>query len=523
MSHRIKLNMTDASFLILENRRTPQHVGTCGLFKLPDGVDETTFLHDITDCLKNDEDVCRPFGDVLDTGRLGVFGPSYWTEDQSLDLDYHIRHSALPKPGRYRELFALISRLHGTLLDRSRPLWEMHLIEGLQDGQFAVYQKAHHSTVDGMRGTQLLQQMYSTDPSEMLSVSPFSKEAERRFLESMPKKKKKAPAVRDKDLRAISDVLSEQFQQSLNVTKALRDFFGVWVGQNTKLSVPWNRIPKTPINTRVDGSRRFVAQSWPIARIKALGKAIDGTVNDVVLAMCSGALRRYLLTFSDLPKDSLKATAPISLRPAGDTESANAFSFIVADLATNVEDPEQRVRAILESMDAGKQHLEQLSRSQIELYTAISQTPMLLFSLLGLANKLPATSIIISNIPGPRDQLYLNGAPMVGLYPVSIVMDGWALNVTLQSNFDRLDFGIIACRKSIPQVQRLIDFLDDELNELETMAGITWQGKADSVGKSKQLIQRPPPKQRRLRERARPRKQQPVPQHRAAARFAEHL
>ncbi len=484
MSKRIKLNMTDASFLLLENRRTPQHVGTCGLFKLPEGADETSFLHDITDCLKSDDDVCRPFGDVLETGRLGVVGPCYWKRDEALDLEYHIRHSALPKPGRYRELFALISRLHSTLLGRSRPLWEMHLIEGLQDGQFAVYQKAHHSTVDGMRGTQLIQQMYSTDPSEMLTVSPFSKEAERRFLESMPKKKKKKPVVRDRDLKAISEMLSEQFQQSLNLTKMLRDTVGVWTGQNTRLSAPWNRVPKTPINTQIDGSRRFVAQSWPISRIKALAKAIDGTVNDVVLAMCSGALRQYLLEFSELPDESLKATAPVSLRLADDTQTSNAFSFIVTDLSTNIKDPEKRVRAIRDSMREGKQHLEQLSRTQIELYTALSQTPMLLLSLMGMASKLPATNIIISNIPGPSEQLYLNGAPMVGLYPVSIVMDGWALNITLQSNYDRLDFGIIACRKSVPNVQRLIDFLDDELNIMEVMAGIN--SNANQSAKTKQ-------------------------------------
>ena len=477
MSRRIKLSMTDASFFLMENRRTPQHVGTCGLFTLPEGADDTSFLHDIADLLKADHDLCRPFGDVLETGRLGVVGPCYWKPDEALDLEYHIRHSALPKPGRYRELFALISRLHGTLLERSRPLWEMHLIEGLQDGQFALYQKAHHSTVDGMRGTQLLQQMYSTDPNEILSVSPFSKEAERRFLESMPGRKKKRPVVRDRDLKAISELLSEQFQQSLNLAKALRDTVGVWSGQNTRLSAPWNRVPKTPINAQIDGARRFVAQSWPISRIKDLAKVIDGTVNDVVLAMCSGALRRYLLEFSQLPDESLKATAPVSLRLAGDTQSSNAFSFIVTDLSTNIKDPEKRVRAIRDSMREGKQHLEQLSRTQIELYTAISQTPMLLLSLMGMASKLPATNIIISNIPGPSEQLYLNGAPMIGLYPVSIVMDGWALNITLQSNFDRLDFGIIACRKSIPNVQRLIDFLDDELNILEAMAGIDSKAK----------------------------------------------
>jgi len=159
-----KLSFLDSVFLLAEQRETPMHVGGINLFTLPDGVNEQKFLHQLADNMRSAKELQPPFGDRLKTGRLGLLGPTYWEPDTSLDLEYHIRHSALPRPGRYRELFALVSRLHGTLLDRNRPLWEMHLIEGLPDRQFAVYSKYHHAAIDGVRSIHLTQSMYSTNP-----------------------------------------------------------------------------------------------------------------------------------------------------------------------------------------------------------------------------------------------------------------------------------------------------------------------------------------------------------------------
>ncbi len=470
MSTPKKLSLVDSGFLILENRRIPQHVGSVALFTLPKGEDETEFLHGLADYLKQDVELCRPFGHVLKTGPLGVLGPMYWEDDKAMDLEYHVRHSALPKPGRYRELFALVSRLHGTLLDRTRPLWEIHLIEGLQNRQFALYSKMHHSTVDGVGGTHLMRQMYSADPAERISRSPFSIEAAEAYRSTLAPVKRFSPSK--SDYRAVSEFLSEQFGHTVNISRAISQFAGVWMGRNTRLSVPWHKVPKTPLNTRVDGARRFVAQSWPIERVKAVGKAFDGTLNDAVLAMCSGALRRYLLASGNLPDESLKAMAPISLRATDDLDSSNAVAFIAADLATNISDPNRRVRAIHESMQAGKEQLHGMTKTEIELYLTITQSPMMLVALLGLAGKFPAFSTTVSNVPGPREQLYWNGARMDGLYPASIVVDGMAVNFTLQSNYDRLDFGIIACRRSVPNVQRLIDYLEEALVEMEEACGL---------------------------------------------------
>ena len=155
-----RMPITDAFFLIMESRRTPMHVGGVNLFTLPKDVDDATFLGNLGEILRYDGELRRPFGEKLKTGPLGIAGNILWEEDDELDMEYHVRHSALPKPGRYRELFALVSRLHSTLLDRSRPLWEIHLIEGLQNRQFATYFKAHHCAIDGVGAMHLMSSMY---------------------------------------------------------------------------------------------------------------------------------------------------------------------------------------------------------------------------------------------------------------------------------------------------------------------------------------------------------------------------
>lgn len=172
-----RMPVTDAFFLLNETRETPMHVGGVNLYTLPRGVNEQDFLQELGDLLRQECEMRRPFGERLRMGPLGAAGPVGWEHDDQLDLDYHVRHSALPGPGRYRELFSLVSRLHSTLLDRSRPLWEMHLIEGLQKRQFATYIKAHHCAIDGVGAMHLTNSMLSENPRERSAVSPFSREA----------------------------------------------------------------------------------------------------------------------------------------------------------------------------------------------------------------------------------------------------------------------------------------------------------------------------------------------------------
>jgi diacylglycerol O-acyltransferase len=278
--------------------------------------------------------------------------------------------------------------------------------------------------------------------------------------------------TRQRDLRAVAEVLKQQFDTSAHLLSVLKRHAEAWLGMGGGLAVPFRHVPRTLINSPVSGSRRFVAQSWPIERIRAVGRAVDATINDVVLAMCSGALRRYLIEHEDLPQHSLRAMVPVSVRTADDFESANAISFITANLATRHADPEDRLSVIVESTRAGKGMLSGLSASEAHLYAALLQLPLFLSNLVGMADRFPAFSTVISNVPGPRKQLYWNGAPLEGIYPASAIFHGFALNITLVSYGGHLDFGIMACRRSVPQVQRLIDYLDESLLELEAMAGV---------------------------------------------------
>ncbi len=470
-----RMPVTDAFFLLNETRETPMHVGGVNLYTLPRGVDEQEFLRELGELLRQDCEMRRPFGERLRMGPLGAAGPAGWEQDAQLDLDYHVRHSALPRPGRYRELFSLVSRLHSTLLDRSRPLWEMHLIEGLQKRQFATYIKAHHCAIDGVGAMHLTNSMLSASARERSTDSPFSRAAADAYRARLAGNGHRSPHEEEpapQDLLAVADFLKQQFDTAGNVAGALRRYKDVWFGRGGALSVPWRHVPRTHFNTTVSGARRFVAQSWPFERVRAVAKALDGTLNDAVLAMCAGALRRHLLAEGDLPAESLKAMAPISLRAEGDVDSSNAIGFITADLATHIEDPAERFHAIQHSMRAGKQQLAGMSRREVELYTILTQGPMALATVLGLGSRFPAFSTVISNVPGPRQRMYWNGARLEGIYPASIPFHGFAVNITLVSYAQSLDFGIVACRRSVPHVQRLIDYIEEALVELEDVAGL---------------------------------------------------
>lgn len=467
-----KMPITDAFFLIMESRRVPMHVGGLNLFTLPKDVDDTAFLANLGEILRYDGELRRPFGEKLKMGPLGIAGSIGWEEEDDLDMDYHIRHSALPKPGRYRELFALVSRLHGQLLDRSRPLWEMHLIEGLPNRQFATYLKAHHCAIDGVGALRLMSSMYSTNARTKLKISPLSAKAYEDFKRTHSGDKPRQINPRENEIRAVADVLREQLGSTANIAKAMRETAAIWMGKKSKMVIPFHRIPKTTFSTQITGARRFVAQSWSFERVRSLGRAYDCTLNDMVLAMCAGALRRQLVDHRALPKQSLKAMAPVSVRAAGDDDSANAAGMVVADLATNIKDPEKRLRRIKESMDVAKDMLRGMTSREIQIYTGISQAPMLLTQLTGQSGRFPGFSTIVSNVPGPRERRYWNGARVDGIYPVSIPMDGTAINFTVVSNHKNLDFGIVACRKSVPHVQRLIDYMEESLVELEEAAGL---------------------------------------------------
>ncbi len=466
-----RLSPIDTMFLLAESRETPMHVGGLYLFRLPDGADEAEFLGRLLAIQRSPKRWRRPFGHVLESGRLGPAGPTHWKPDAHLDVDYHVRHSALPKPGRYRELFALAARLHQTLLDRHRPLWETHVIEGLADRQFALYSKIHHAAIDGVGGVRLAMEMLSPDPDERRDYSPFSMEA---YERARAKRAPRPEPPSERDLRAVAEVLRESFGVSRGLLKSLSTYARAWwSAEEQALTTSWSPSPQTSFSTKITGARRFVAQSYSLPRVKAVGKALGGTINDVVLAMCGGALRRFLEARGELPDAPLTAMTPVSLRSEEhDGAMGNAVGILTANLGTHLADPAKRFEAVAGSMNEGKTLLRGMSAKEIEVFTQITQTPAFLVGALGLGDRFPPYSTVISNVPGPRERRYWNGARVEGMYPVSAIYHGFALNITLLSNDDQLDFGIVACRESVPHMQRLIDDLEHALGELEEVAGI---------------------------------------------------
>ncbi len=456
-----KLPITDAAWLMLENRERPMHVGGLQLFEYPDDA-SADFLSEMVAEFRAGTLVKKPFNQRLARpySRTGSF---QWIEDSQFDLEYHFRHSALPHPGRVRELLALVSRLHSTLLDRHRPLWETHLIEGLEGNRFAIYTKIHHSVVDGVAAVNLAMNSFTTDPKVRDLPPPWARSR---------KELKISREHGNREAMASGlGALRHQVNTIPGVVRALRDQYRQ-SRRNEAEVIPY-QAPQSILNRPITGSRRFAAQSYSLARIKTVAKALDGTLNDVVMAMCSSALRTYLIQQNALPDAPLISIVPVSVRPAGDANHGNAIGFLLCNLATNLGDPAARFARIQDSMRCGKQRLSSMSREQIINYALLLTGPMILGQLLGFkGDRRPMYNITISNVPGPREPLYWNGCRMTGVYPASLMLDGQALNITMLSYGDSMEFGITACRKSLPSVQRLLDYLDDALGELEDIAGL---------------------------------------------------
>jgi diacylglycerol O-acyltransferase len=441
------LGTLDTSFLLAEDREMPMHTGGLMLFSYPEGVDEG-WLHETMSGNDDPNAVQSPFNQKL-AWPLRRLGLPHWVTDHDLDTHYHVRHSALPKPGRYREMFSLVSRLHSTRLHRDRPLWEAHIIEGVEDDRFALYVKTHHSMIDGVGAMRVLRSCLSTDPNERDMPAPWN-------------------TPRPRGQSAPSPDVTGAMAATTGALKGVLQFASAVRRRDEHGMIAPFQTPLTILNGRVTGSRRLVAQSWSLPRIQKLAKALNATVNDIFLAMSGGALRRYLIDQDALPEQPLTAMTPVSFRPADADVEGNSFSVVFATLATEIGDPLDRLHAIQNSMGEAKRLLKGMNAAEIPIFTSIVALPVLLPHLLRLSGRTrPTFNVTVSNVPGPREKLYWNGAPLEGMYPLSIVTHGQALNITVTSVADSLDVGIVACRRSVPSAQRLIDHLEEALVELE--------------------------------------------------------
>lgn len=452
------LSPVDQVFLWLEKRQQPMHVAGLQLYSFPEDAPDD-YVSEIAAQMRDVRHIEPPFNQRL----VNRFGQYFWDTDKLFDLEHHFQHIALPKPGRIRELLALVSAEHGHLLDRERPLWESHLIEGVSGRRFAIYNKAHHAMVDGISAIRMTMRALSTDPAARGRLPIWA----------IPQKSRPLSERIPVDAASsISHLLGTAGKQLSTIPAVTREFAKVVF--NARKNPDYQALfaaPPSILNQKISGSRRFAAQSYSLPRIRKLGKALGATVNDVVLAICASALRDYLQSQHALPDAPLIAMVPMSLRQ-DDSTGGNQVGMILTSLATHLADPEARLRAIQSSIQISKQRYSAMTPEEIVNYTALTLAPAGLHLLTGLAPKLQTFNVVISNVPGPDKPLYWNGARLEGLYPVSIVLDHMALNMTLNSYCDQLEFGLIGCRRTLPSLQRLLDHLENGLAELEAACGI---------------------------------------------------
>lgn len=461
--------INDSLFLLAESRQTPMHVGGLLLLEPPAGAGPGWLAEQYREALGHTEVDPRLARRPV---RMAGAGPWEWERDEHIDLEYHVRHSALPHPGRVRELLTLVGRLHGTLLDRSRPLWETHFIEGLSDGRVASYTKMHHSMIDGVSAMRLLERSLSPEPDAMPKPAVWSPEPRRRSRPGAGdppapgRLGRAASAVGEAVQGAVGGVRALTGASEATLRQAVRSF------QEQAAAMPY-QAPRSPLNVSITGARRFAADDWPLERLGAVRRATGATLNDVLMGMSAGALRRYLLDLGELPDDPLVAMVPVSLREADDQAVNNAVGVVLCNLGTHLADPEQRFAWVRRSMEQGKLSLKGLTPTAAMLVSALTFAPLALGPLFRFeAFRKPPFNLVISNVPGPREQLYWNGAKLLGDYPLSIPSHGQAVNITATTVNGDLDIGITGDRNTLPHLQDLLEHLEASLVELEDVAGL---------------------------------------------------
>ena len=466
------LSGMDASFLHLETPETPMHVGGMHTLELPAGY-KGDFYEDFKQHIANRLHVSDVFTRKLALMPFELSNP-VWVEDDEVDIDYHIRRITLPKPGTHKQLEQYVARLHSTLLDRSRPLWEFFVIDGLEKGRVALYTKVHHAGIDGQAGVALA--------TAIMDITPEPRPVR------LPRQQRRSHGYQLGMAELASAAISNTFAQYVKLVKTLPDMARAL--QSVVVPQPgpdgkrnWNigkgmklLGPKTLFNVAITNQRAFAGRSISLAETKQIAKRFNVSLNDVVLGTCGGALRRYLSEYNALPKNSLTAAVPVSLREQGNTDANNQVSMTVMTLATDIKDPIERLQAINASSVAAKT-LMGTFKAAIPTDFPSFGAPWLISGLAsmygrsGLANALPpVANVAVSNVPGAQMLLYVCGARMLSYFPVSIPTHGVALNITVQSYNGSLDYGLIACRRAVPDVADLSDFLVEEHRKLFDLA-----------------------------------------------------
>ena len=500
MSDAKKLSSMDASFLYLETPEMPMHVGSMAIFRLPENYNGS-FFEDFKAMIASRLHVAPILKARLEKAPLDIDHPS-WVEDDQFDIDRHIFRGSLPAPYDRATLERIVGWMHAKLLNRARPLWEFYVFEGMKDNEIGLYSKMHHACIDGGAGAALTNMIYDVTPVpreiEKPSVQKVAQEPRdiaANFIDSyqqlwsQPFDASAAAKGIDLPRSGKSDLGSILFDNAMyqiesavkfagsvpTMLKSVSEVVGKISDPRSRDSIASMVSPSTILNKSISSERSFAGVSISLSRAKALAKQAGGKLNDVVLAVSSGVVRRYLLENGALPAKSLTAAVPISLREEGNTDANNQVFGMICSIATNIEEPKARLEAIIAQSTKSKEMSHPLRAlmpqvSNISMLGApiLVQILALLYSRSSLSDVLPpAANITVSNVPGPRQTLYAAGAELLHIFPVSISTHGQALNITVQSYRDQLDFGFIVGANIIPHVQVMCDMLPEEFAALE--------------------------------------------------------
>ncbi|HEY0518412.1 MAG TPA: wax ester/triacylglycerol synthase family O-acyltransferase [Ilumatobacteraceae bacterium] len=488
-----QLNGIDASFLNMETDCAFGHVASLNIYD-PTGAPGGAGLEATKQTILQRIEQLAPFRRRLVEVPMGLDLP-YWVEDPDFDIDYHVRHHAVPPPGTPEQLAEVISRIVARPLDRSRPLWELYVIEGVANGtQIAQLTKVHHAAIDGAAGALMLAAILDVDPSvrpiaplspweperlptdeEMLRITlaEFVRRPEKMIRLGVRTARDFAKASRSGGLRSLVDIIAQPMPGAVGamMRQRLRSQYGDDTDRPPAL--PPTHAPRTPWNAAITAHRRFAYTTVSLDDAKTVRRAFGCTFNDVVMALCSGALRQYLEHHDCLPAESLIAMVPVSVRSGDESDTyQNRVSALLAELATNEADPVKRLRRVQQSMTIAKGNLAAIPAETLMDYTqfappAIAARAMRMASRMKITDRMnPPFNVIISNVPGPSEPLYMAGAKLQHFYPVSTITDGQGLNMTVQSYNGNLDFGFIACRDLVPDVWLMTELLQQAMAEL---------------------------------------------------------
>lgn len=456
-----RLSALDATFLYLETPDTPMHIGSLTIFA--PAKDPDTLFERFREHTRAQLDRLPSYYRRLKKTPLSIDHP-VWVRARHIDLDYHVRHLALPSPGTMAQLRDLTAQLHAVPLDRSRPLWRYHLIEGLEDGGFAVYIKVHHAAMDGVAGLMTLGVVYDLTPDAASDSAP---QFQIPFEE-------KSPDFLELTSTAIADFIRQAGRAVGSVPALARTAARMApnLARDARTAYSYAKgAPRTLLNVPIARERVFATSSVSLAEAKGLAKARGATLNDLVLGLCAGGLRRYLQDRGGLPDQPLVAAVPASIRSAGDVRLNNQVLFTLAHLPTNLSSPTERLDAARDSMNESKDLFAE-ARDLMTTDLSILGAPMAITALGRLTGTrigaaVPSFfNVIISNVPGPRRPVYCLGAPARHYFPVSIPYHNCALNITVQSYLDNLDFGLVAWRGAAPDAQRLAEMIVEEFEAL---------------------------------------------------------